>query len=270
MTYKHIILTRFNLQFELGNDIHIQSAWLEERFRLFEKYCLPSIVKQTNLNFTWIILSSEQTPTKYKERLLRYAQTYSNIELGYCPYYEDVNILYKEIGEKYVADNDFLLSTRIDNDDMLALDFVQLLQSYIRHLSDKAIITFPRGIQWFTRENMTYGVSYPQNHFLNFFEPRKEIHTCLGVDHTKVDPKELIQLKQDAMWCEIVHGNNICNGYVPKYRYTLKPKKSSSFPVKTTRSKPICQCKFLLQEHLRFRYRQIYRNLKKIIECHIS
>ena len=48
MTYKHIILTRFNLQFELGNDIHTQPYWLDERFRLFEKYCLPSIVEQTN------------------------------------------------------------------------------------------------------------------------------------------------------------------------------------------------------------------------------
>ena len=110
MTYKHIILTRFNLQFELGNDIHTQPYWLDERFRLFEKYCLPSIVGQTNQNFTWVILSSEQTPTKYKERLSQYAQTYSNIKLEYCPYYDDVNILYKEIGEKHVADNDFLLS----------------------------------------------------------------------------------------------------------------------------------------------------------------
>ena len=105
MKYKHIILTRFNLQFELGNDIYIQPSWLDERFRLFKRYCLPSIVGQTNQNFTWVILSSEQTPTKYKERLSQYAQTYSNIKLEYCPYYDDVNILYKEIGEKHIAEH---------------------------------------------------------------------------------------------------------------------------------------------------------------------
>lgn len=270
MTYKHIILTRFNLQFEPDNNIHIQPSWLEERFRLFEKYCLPSITKQTKQNFTWVILSSDQTPTQYKDRLSQYTQIYSNIELEYCPYYDNVNILYKEIGEKYIADNEFLLSTRIDNDDMLALDFVQALQSYIKHANNKEIITFANGIQWFEKESMTFGISYPQNHFLNFLEPRNDIHTCLGMDHTKVDPRTLIQLKQDSMWCEIVHGNNICNGYVPKYRYILNPKKPFSFPVKITRSNPINQCKFLLQEHLKFRYRQIYRNLKKIIGCHTS
>ena len=270
MKYKHIILTRFNLQFELGNDIYIQPSWLDERFRLFERYCLPSIVGQTNQNFTWVILSSEQTPTKYKERLSQYAQTYSNIKLEYCPYYDDVNILYKEIGEKHIADNNFLLSTRIDNDDMLSLDFVQTLQSHVKYISDKAIITFPNGIQWFERESITCGISYPPNHFLNFLEPRQEIRTCLGVDHTKVNPRKLIQLKQDSMWCEIVHGNNICNGYVPKYRYSLNPQKLFSFPVKITKSNPIDQCKFLLREHLRFRYRQIYRNLQKIIGCHTS
>ena len=77
---------------------------------------------------------------------------------------------YEEIGEKYIADNEFLLSTRIDNDDMLSLDFVQTLQSHVKYISDKAIITFPNGIQWFERESITCGISYPPNHFLNFLE----------------------------------------------------------------------------------------------------
>ena len=269
MTYKHIILTRFNLQYELENDIHIQPSWLDDRFKIFEKYCLPSIVKQTNLNFTWVILSSEQTPNKYKERLSQYAQTYPNIRLEYCHYYDDVNILYKEIGVKYLADNDYLLSTRIDNDDMLALNFVQTLQSYLStHTSTKTIITFSNGIQWFEKENMAFKISYPQNHFLNFLEPRNDIHTCLGVDHTKVCLKELIQLKQDAMWCEIVHGNNICNGYIPSYRYSTNLTEPISFPIKITQPDLTQQCKFLLLEHLKFRYRQIYRNLKKVIGYH--
>ena len=67
MKYKHLIFTRFNLQYELDSDLHLQAAWLDERFRLFEQYCLPSIVGQTDLHFTWVILSSNQTPDWYKK-----------------------------------------------------------------------------------------------------------------------------------------------------------------------------------------------------------
>ena len=63
MNYKHIILTRFNLQYDLLSDIHIQDNWLEERFRLFEQYCFPSIIAQTNQQFDWVILLSEYPPT---------------------------------------------------------------------------------------------------------------------------------------------------------------------------------------------------------------
>ena len=126
MKYKHIILTRFNLQYDLLSDIHIQDNWLEERFRLFEQYCFPSIIAQTNQQFDWVILLSDQTPKNYILRITQHTNSYKNIHLELCSYYEDVNILYKTIGLKYIQDYDYLLSTRVDNDDMLAKDFVAM------------------------------------------------------------------------------------------------------------------------------------------------
>ena len=271
MKYKHLIFTRFNLQYELDSDLHLQAAWLDERFRLFEQYCLPSIVGQTDLHFTWVILSSNQTPDRYKNRLSSYAECYRNVQIEYCDYYEDVNVLYKAMGDRYVEDNDFLLSTRIDSDDMLAVDFVATLQSYVQsHLSTDAVLSFPNGVQWFEKDKMAFAVSYSQNHFLSFLEDRHNIRTCLGIDHTKVSEQTLVLLPRTAMWCEIVHGNNICNGYTPAYHYSKCVVKLGSFPILLPEFHALRQYLFIVREHIRFRYHQVGRGLRKLVGCHNS
>lgn len=262
MTYRHIILTRFNLQYALESDIHIQTAWLEERFRLFEAYCLPSIIGQTNQNFTWIILVHDQTPTIYQQRLEQYVQTYPVIKVEYCSYYDDINILYQNIGRKYIEHYDYLLSTRMDSDDMLALDFVDILQSHLQYIENQAtIISFPKGIQWFETKDIAYAIVYPKNHFLTFLEPYDSLRTSLGIDHTKIDTTQLTLISLNAMWCEIVHGNNICNGYFPGYRYSTLIQQRS-YPTLITTSHRMRQYAFLLKQMIIFRYHQMLRFLK--------
>ena len=56
---KHFILTRFNIRL-WNQDKFSQSVrsmdWLEQRFEVFEKFCLPSIVGQVCKDFEWIVL----------------------------------------------------------------------------------------------------------------------------------------------------------------------------------------------------------------------
>ena len=263
MNFNHIILTRFNLQYELGNSIHLEPSWLEERFRLFEQYCLPSIIGQSNSSFTWVILASDQTADVYRRRLSSYSEVCSNIVIEYSPYVADLVGLYKKIGEKYVGDCDYLLSTRIDSDDMLAPHFVDRLHSYIHsQFSGESVITFPRGIQWFEKEAIAYSISYAQNHFLNFLEASSNIRTSLGIDHTKVEKRNMIQLPDASMWCEIVHGTNICNGYFPNYRYSIALP-TSHFPL-PIRKRAVGRLVFLLQQSIIFRYRQLCRHLRRL------
>lgn len=73
--YKHFIFTRFNEGW-LDNDRLTQSGkpvntdvWLKERCKLFEKFCLPSMMYQSNQNFTWLILFDKRTP---EDILLKY------------------------------------------------------------------------------------------------------------------------------------------------------------------------------------------------------
>jgi hypothetical protein len=168
----------------------------------------------------------------------------------------------KNIGEKYVHGYDYLLSTRVDNDDMLAKDFVETLQKLLPATHASAVLTFTNGIQWFEHKDMAFAVAYDRNHFLSFWEEKQNIRTSLGIDHTKVQSKNLIKLHKPFMWCEIVHENNISNGYVPKYRYSLEVT-TDAYPIDIVTNK-IKQCCFLICKHIKFRHHQALHFLTKL------
>lgn len=264
MNYNHIILTRFNLQYEETSTIHIDAQWLEERFRLFDCYCLPSITRQTTQAFTWVILACDQTPSPYRERLLQYAQQYNNIAIHFCAYQKDINQLYHTIGQQYCAGYTHLLSTRVDSDDMLAYDFVERLQAHITlQTKQQTILSFNHGIQWFEATDIALAATYKKNHFLSFYEPYDSLQTCIGIDHTKVPDTLLQVMPERGMWCEIVHSSNMCNSYVPKYCYRLSiPHRQ--YPIALTNANFIKQSGLLVREHIAFRLRQLRRLIKRI------
>lgn len=72
---QHFFLTRFNIllwrEDKEGNKVRT-SKWLEHRFQLFEKYCLPSIIGQTCQDFEWIVLFDSTTTEKYKGKIAEY------------------------------------------------------------------------------------------------------------------------------------------------------------------------------------------------------
>lgn len=64
-SFEHLIITRFNLNL-YARDKHDAPTrterWLEHRFEIFERYCLPSVAAQTNPNFRWLCLSTRRRP----------------------------------------------------------------------------------------------------------------------------------------------------------------------------------------------------------------
>ena len=72
MNIHKYILTRFNLtlwQRDKNRNNTQTAEWLEQRFRLFEQFTLPSVLNQTDKNFKWIVLFCSETPIKYKSRI---------------------------------------------------------------------------------------------------------------------------------------------------------------------------------------------------------
>ena len=263
-SYRYIVLTRFNLQYDLQSTLHIQPAYLDNRLSLFEKYCLPSMQQQTNKEFVWLLLADANTPQPQRQRLLSYEQIMPQIQVLFCPYYADFNQMYRQIGEQYGAGYDWLLSTRLDNDDMLADDFAEELHTYMRtHQPKECVLTYPIGVQYFANDDIAFRVRFDNNHFLTFLEPADHIRTALGADHTQVPKESLLPIGKGDAWCEIVHGGNMCNDYVPKYHYYRRsPQGHYPTPMPATTWKR--RTAFLARHWLAFRAAQVMRAIMRL------
>ena len=70
-TYKHYILTRYNLELYSSNPYKVENRdeWMVERLRLFKRY-LGSLIKQTNKDFTIILAFDSNTPDVYHTKLI--------------------------------------------------------------------------------------------------------------------------------------------------------------------------------------------------------
>lgn len=268
MAYKHIILTRFNIQYEKDNLIFLDKNWLDNRFYLFETYCLPSIEYQTNKNFSWILLCSDQTPKTYKDRLLAYQNRIPELSVLFCATFDgDVDIidkLYQKIGHEYAQGYSMLVSTRVDNDDMLEAHYVEYIQNYINaHDLHNVILTFDSGVQWFLNKSMAYTVTHEINHFTTFIEDKDQIATCLGINHVLVPHEQLIHLQAQNMWCEIVHETNMLNDYTSAYQYALKTPEGD-YPVPLPKSNNYKKIFYLLCKVVQFNFHRVCRFVKKI------
>ena len=217
----HLFFTRFNIQYEVGDTIGICPSWLDERLRLFETYCLPSIQNQTCTNFIWIIIGDSRTSIEYKKRIESYKSILPQICVVWTPYQNDgYHSLYRKLGQEFASGYDTLITTRLDSDDALPINYAETIQR-IAQDGFEGIISFPVGKQTFIKDNKSYKIRYVQNHSTSYIE-KCSFETVMIFDHTqvKMDQIQIIET-EEPMWEEIVHGGNMLNDYVPKYHYYI-------------------------------------------------
>lgn len=222
MKIRHVILTRFNLQYKESTH-HLSTEWLEGRIQLFQTYTLPSIQAQTNQDFEWLILIDARTPDSIYQRLQDIADNYKVIQLVRVAAQGDeaLNAYYRSLANELGKGYDILMSTRLDSDDCLMSDFIGTTYHLLGASTVPVAISFPNGLQYFSQKKWTFRITYPYNHFLTLCEKGDVAHSALGYDHTRIQDDVPLRLEYtpQPMWTEIVHGGNIANNYAP----ALKP-----------------------------------------------
>lgn len=248
----HFILTRFNLPLwgkdKNGCDID-REAWLKERLELFETYTLPSIINQSCQDFTWILLCDENTPVEYRDRIKSYRDKCHQIELiqvedGYAWDFARIfsDVVTSLLEERCAKDGDWCLTTYLDNDDALHVDYVARIQEQGKRCHWNTFYSFDYGVQYFTELNMATCVKYANNHFMTYVErcyvdgiesvdyrkdslscdtlessnPLVPVKTCFGFgSHFLLEkngiPVQHVNDREHPMWCEVVHQNNVDN-----------------------------------------------------------
>ena len=207
--FYHIVLTNFNcgLYSTKGRTRRRLAAsrdpnsWFEHRCSLFERFTLPSMANQSSQDFEWRILVDIETPDNHRKKLESYK--YSNIKLV-----ENAKIFPEDVGDK-----DWLITTRIDNDDAFHKDALKTVQEKIAR-TDETAFYFGLGYSLWKRNLALWG--YNQNMFPSFIAkvPESgEIKTVYCATHRKLYKvaKNYQLLKGSPMWLMVVHERNISN-----------------------------------------------------------
>lgn len=260
--YKHLIITRFNIKTSDSQDYRLNIKYLKYRFELFEKYCLPSIKGQTCQLFSWLLLLDEQTPAYFKEKINSYKKQYNNINPIYLPPCSNAKDIYVTICNRCAAKTDYLITTRIDNDDVLHKNYIQEIQEYFssHHISEPTVISFSKGIQYYHNKDIALHINYPSNHFITLIEPTSISHnSVLGYDHTKIKKLFPLIIIKKVMWLEVVHDTNIINNYSLKLHPSIfnVKKYAKAFPRELSSVTFLKNVMGLFRLHISLRCRQI-------------
>ena len=233
---KHFFLTRFNIllwrEDKEGNKVRT-TKWLEHRFQLFERFCLPSIKNQTCQEFGWIVLFDRTTPERYKTKIEKYKKECPQLIPVYVR--PDGGQYFAQIFRDQVVERlrtnlniDFndnhnhnnsvrVLTTYLDNDDALNVRFVEDLQKRALTAKDGTFFYYDNGYQHYTEGNYLMQISYPRNHFVSVVEGSNlsEVKGIFGYGRhyylDRIEGATIEHIKTDPMWCEVVHKKNMLN-----------------------------------------------------------
>ena len=123
---------------------------------------------------------------------------------------------------------DYLITTRIDNDDMISENYVEKVQNYVNQNFHKCIISFENGIKYDLITQKKYDYARKDNHFLSMIGEKND--SILNYNHSKIFDSgidvEIIKTCK-PMWTEIIHESNVHNmvkeDYIErKFKYNTK------------------------------------------------
>ncbi|MDJ0320999.1 glycosyltransferase [Pseudarthrobacter sp. PS3-L1] len=204
----HVILTRFNLP-SIGSEslIRAKEGWLRDRIQLFERYCLPSVLAQTNSDFFWIIYLDPESPTWLKRRM----EELSTGNAFKAIYRAEVSNedLVADIRNLVGSQKDHLMTTNLDNDDGLASTFVEQLHTVPMDGSRTAIY-LTRGL--ILSGNKLFLRTDRANAFCSVRETWDGPETCWADWHNQLGKSmPAREISGTPAWLQVVHDLNVSN-----------------------------------------------------------
>ena len=191
-------MTRFNVVVAEGASAP-DEGWLRDRLRWFESFTAPSIRSQTVQPDSWIIFCDAESPDWLIDRMPRFA-TVRRVQGIFTP------AIAAEAVSGFVGP---LITTRLDNDDAIAADYLAAVQ---RESPIEGYVNFMHGLQ--LKEDKLYRRSDPSNAFIS----RAEQHpagTVFAHPHRLIIERYGVhQVKGPPMWLQVVHDRNWANAAV--------------------------------------------------------
>jgi hypothetical protein len=214
MKIAQFLLTRFNPTLRYASkDIGIDPAWLSHRFDLFEKICLPSVASQIERDFHWVLLVSDRTPRQFIVRLLDDLTSVSSpvLMLLVTKYSEEAFITAIVNCLEHAVDR--VVTTRLDNDDAIARDYLAdvRLETSRLPVDRDFVINFRQGCQ--VAKNSIFPRNASLNPFLSLVSSPSNLKTAFAAPHARMNcvGSVIDKAGANAKWIQVIHGQNLQN-----------------------------------------------------------
>lgn len=205
--FDHFLLTRFNVRFDAKSRAP-SDEWLRRRLDIMRQWALPAVRRQTASLDGWLVFCDAGSPAWFRDEmsaLLRAPEVPVWVDGLFCTQTVTTAL------EKRMSNRQFLITTRVDNDDSISIDFIQLVQKYFRY-QEREFINFTYGSQY--GNGHLYFRADPSNAFISLIERRRErAPMSVFVDmHTVVQKYGPVrQVRTHPTWIQNVHGDNVAN-----------------------------------------------------------
>lgn len=205
--FVHLILTRFNLRWSW---VRPDAAWMERRLDIFARYCFPAVASQTNQQFFWLVYFDAETQPEYRELVRRrFVDALPAFQPRYIASLSEID-LRAEIRQLLPREPEFLITTRLDNDDCLSYDAVQRIQQQFRRQSC-AVVNFDTFYQY-DFERITVKNIRSNNHLslIEKIAADRPLVNTLQLNHTKVSALyPTVHIRSEAILVMLIHGQNL-------------------------------------------------------------
>lgn len=223
--FTHILLTRFNVKTGFRSVGTLDADWLAHRFDLFETFCLPSLRAQTQPDFRWLVFFDEETPEPFRERIERIAEWPT-----FCPVY--ISGLAPDALPSVIRpylDRPYLITSRMDNDDAVARDFVATIQRAFDRQPCEFINPLC-GYQLDLASARLYTLRSPANPFISLIESSDNPSTVWARPHNRLHTLGPTRnLDARPLWLQVIHDRNVRNAI--KYQWRVPAEKLSAFAI---------------------------------------
>lgn len=218
---QHFLLTKFNLPISYAQRTgqHAEATWLSDRWSLFERYCLPSVLNQLETRFTWILYCWDETPEPYRSNLEGLAARSERISTVFLPTATRGEHLADWAATHDVALGPHLLTTRLDNDDAISSDYIQRVRdagmAYLARTSrprQPHLLSFPVGYQ--LRAGRYYLRVDPKGPFVSLLESATDAtpNTILSLSHRDAPSTYgTTRISVRPSWLQVLHDDNLVN-----------------------------------------------------------
>lgn len=216
--FVHVVLTRFNVRLDNWGSVDKNSnptltdEWMEKRFDLFQRFCLPSIAGQTTGNFHWFVYFDAETKDPYRAKISELTKEYQFFHPIFV--YGSMDLT-KDFRTRFPNPPPFIITTRIDNDDCFHKESLERIQrAFVK--KDHHVINFPLGycLQLSPRCCLVEKCDH-SSPFLSLVEAVRSDRPIKGVwykNHESFEEEGGIdQISDRRYWIQVVHDTNLAN-----------------------------------------------------------